>query len=133
MRRCIVIFGEAALDFCGAAPVREYLYDYFKSGYGHGGDTFEQSAAAEALYQITQLANLQHDHQTGARKRLVADLEMLWVSRGSRASPSHFPGDLMTGSCLVVCGQSEYNFPDSGPGVSHEYHHDQKWPPQHPL
>jgi nephrocystin-3 len=73
------IFGRAALDYYDTVPVREHLYDHFKTGYGKGKNEFDTRGAAEALYQITQLANTEHDNQKNARKRLVADLGCLQV------------------------------------------------------
>jgi hypothetical protein len=73
------IFGKAALDYFGTVPVREYLYHHFKTGYGKDKNEFDASGAAEALYQITQLANTEHADQKNARKQLVADLGYLSV------------------------------------------------------
>ena len=73
------IFGKAALDYYGTVPVREHLYRHFKTGYGKDKNEFDASGAADALYQITQLANTEHDNQKNDRNRLVADLGYLQV------------------------------------------------------
>jgi len=55
------IFGEAALNYYGTWPVRKHLYAHFSPGYGQGftDPSFNARQAAEALHQITKLAELE--------------------------------------------------------------------------
>ena len=71
------IFGMAALAYAGEAAIREQLYAYFQPGYGTDWDSVEERGAAEALYQITQLAGLAGEDQPNCRVRLVSDLGCL--------------------------------------------------------
>ena len=73
------IFGVAALAHAGEAGIREQLYAYFQPGYGTDWDSVEERGAAEALYQITQLVELETDDQPACRERLVRDLGCLRV------------------------------------------------------
>lgn len=73
------IFGKAALEYYGTAPVREHLYAHFAPGYGKGKNEYDARSAAEALYQITELARLDHKGQKQARKQLVADLGEIFI------------------------------------------------------
>ncbi len=73
------IFGVAALAHAGEAGIREQLYAYFQPGYGTDWDSVEERGAAEALYQITQLATLEGEDKPIRRKRLVRNLGSLRV------------------------------------------------------
>ena len=73
------IFGMAALAYAGEAEIREHLYTYFQPGYGSDWEGVEGRGAAEALYQITQLAGLAGEDQPNCRVRLVSDLGCLRV------------------------------------------------------
>ena len=72
-------FGAAALAHAGEEAIREQLYAYFQPGYGTDWDSVEERGAAEALYQITQLAKLEAEDQPIHRERLVRDLGSLRV------------------------------------------------------
>jgi hypothetical protein len=67
------IFGEVAVDYYGTIPVREHLYDYFKTGYGAASVRFDTRAATEALFQATKMAV----YDRVQRKRLLTDLGRL--------------------------------------------------------
>ena len=73
------LFGEVAYQYYRTAPVREHLYAYFAPGYGMNKDKYDARAAAEALYQQTELAKLDHKGQKRAREQLVKDIGSLWV------------------------------------------------------
>ncbi len=73
------IFGMAALAYAGEAAIREQLYAYFQPGYGTDWDSVEELGAAEALYQITRLAELEGKDQPNRREMLVRDLGSLRV------------------------------------------------------
>ena len=73
------IFGVAALAHAGQAAIREQLYTYFQPGYGSDWDSVDERGAAEALYQIIQLAGLEGEAEWGYRERLVRDLGYLRV------------------------------------------------------
>ena len=73
------LFGVTALGHAGVNEIRERLYADFQPGYGTEWDGVDGRGAAEALYQITQLAGLEGRDPLGSRDRLVRDLGCLRV------------------------------------------------------
>ncbi len=69
------ILAEAGLEALGETVIREQLYAHFCPGYGKDDTELEPRAAAEALYQITRLAQADKSQ----RSRLEEDLAKLPV------------------------------------------------------
>lgn len=71
------IFGEAALRHQKVPAIRNHMYAHFATGYGLDNHAFEARAATEALFQIAELAKLDHSEQSQAKLVLIEDLGCL--------------------------------------------------------